>query len=130
MLKRINIMNFLIINAVSDRVHFFSYYDNKTYSKSFLASKLNFEKIVSILFKYLKNNNIHLKKINNILVNQGPGRFSSLRISIAIAKAISISNCIDFYGFNNRDLKDNKYGNIIKLFKKGNFTKNLIKIEY
>ena len=73
---------------------------------------------------------IHLKKINNILVNQGPGRFSSLRISIAITKAISVSNNIDFYGFNGNDLKNNNYLNIIKLFKKGNYKKNLIKTIY
>ncbi len=130
MLQIINIMNFLIIDAASDTVYFFLYYNNKSYSKSFLASKINFEKITSILFKFLKVNNIHLKKINNILVNQGPGRFSSLRISIAITKAISVSNNIDFYGFNGNDLKDNNYLNIIKLFKKGYYKKNLIKTVY
>ena len=130
MLQIINIMNFLIIDAASDTVYFFLYYNNKSYSKSFLASKINFEKITNILFKFLNCHNIHLKKINNILVNQGPGRFSSLRISIAITKAISVSNNIDFYGFNGNDLKDNNYLNIIKLFKKGNYKKNLIKTIY
>ena len=115
---------------ILDKIYFFSYYNNKIYSKSFLSNKTNFEKIVSILFKFLKGHNIHLKKINNILVNQGPGRFSSLRISIAITKAISVSNNIDFYGFNGNDLKDNNYLNIIKLFKKGNYKKNLIKTIY
>ena len=109
---------------------FFLYYNNKSYSKSFLATKINFEKIVNILFKFLKNNNIYLNKVNNILVNQGPGRFSSLRISIAITKALSVSNNIDFYGFNGKDLKGNDYKNIIKLFNKGNYKKNLIKIIY
>ena len=123
-------MNFLIIDAASDTVCFFLYYNNKSYSKSFLATKINFEKIVNILFKFLNNNNIHLNKINNILVNQGPGRFSSLRISIAIAKALSVSNNIDFYGFNGKDLKDKNFKNIIKLFNKGNYKKNLIKIIY
>tara|TARA_A100001015_G_scaffold309420_1_gene408852 strand:+ start:748 stop:1140 length:393 start_codon:yes stop_codon:yes gene_type:complete len=130
MLKRINNMNFLIIDAASDTVCFFSYYNNQSYSKSFLSSKINFEKIVTILFQFLKNNNIHLEKINNILVNQGPGRFSSLRISIAITKALSLSNNIDFYGFNTKDLKDNNYENIIKLYNKGKLTKNLIKTTY
>ncbi len=129
-LKRINIMNFLIIDAASDKIYFFLYYNNRSYSKFFLSSRINFEKIVSILFKFLKNNNVHLKKIDNILVNQGPGRFSSLRISIAITKALSLSNNIDFYGFNAKDLKDNNYENIINLFKKGNLKKNLIKIVY
>ena len=130
MLKRINNMNFLIIDAASDTVCFFSYYNNQSYSKSFLSSKINFEKIVTILFQFLKNNNIHLEKINNILVNQGPGRFSSLRISIAITKALSLSNNIDFYGFNTKDLKDNNYEKIIKLYNKGKLTKNLIKTTY
>ena len=123
-------MNFLIIDAASDTVCFFLYYNNKSYSKSFLATEINFEKIVNILFKFLKNNNIYLNKVNNILVNQGPGRFSSLRISIAITKALSVSNNIDFYGFNGKDLKGNDYKNIIKLFNKGNYKKNLIKIIY
>ena len=123
-------MNFLVIDAASDKICFFSYYNNRSYSKSFLASRTNFEKIVTILFKFFKNNNIKLKEINNILVNQGPGRFSSLRITISMVKALSLSNNIDFYGFNTNDLKDNNYKNKIKLFKKGNFTKNLIKIKY
>ena len=130
MLQITNIMNFLIIDAASDTVCFFLYYNNKSYSKSFLASKINFEKITNILFKFLNCHNIHLKKINNILVNQGPGRFSSLRISIAITKAISVSNNIDYYGFNGNDIKDNNYINVIKLFKKGNYKKNLIKTVY
>ena len=122
--------NFLIIDAASDKVHFFLSYNSKSYSKSFYASKTNFEKIVTILFKFLKINNINLEKINNILVNQGPGRFSSLRISIVITKAISLGNNINIYGFNTKDLKDNDYKHVIELFKKKKFKKNLIKIQY
>ena len=49
-----------------------------------------------------------ISKIDNILVNQGPGKFSGIRSSIALAKALSITNKLNLYGFNSQqiELKD------------------------
>ena len=63
-------------------------------------------------------------------MNQGPGRFSGIRSSIAVAKALSITNKLDLYGFNFKDLKGKNYDRVINLCKKGALTKNLINPVY
>ena len=63
-------------------------------------------------------------------MNQGPGSFSGIRTSIAVAKGLSITNKLNLYGFNSYDLKNMNYMNIIFLYKKGHLTKNLIKPLY
>ena len=78
----------------------------------------------------LEVNNINVKKLNNIFVNQGPGKFSGIRTSISVAKALLISNKLNLYGFSTMDIKGNKYENIINLYKKGALTKNLINAIY
>ena len=68
--------------------------------------------------------------MNNIFVNQGPGKFSGIRASLAIAKGLSFSNKIDLYGFNSDQVIDQNYAEIIDLFNKGVLNKNLIKPHY
>ena len=73
---------------------------------------------------------ISVENLSNIFVNQGPGKFSGIRASLATAKALSFINKIDLYGFNSNQVIDQNYIKIIDLFKKGVFTKNLIKPQY
>ena len=123
-------MNFLVIDGATDKICFFSRYNNNSYSKSFESSKNNYEKFSILLFGFLNQNNINLSKISHLFVNQGPGSFSGIRTSIAVAKGLTITNKINLYGFNSRDLKDMNYMNIIFLYEKGRLTKNLIKPLY
>ena len=123
-------MNFLIIDGVSDKICFFSHFNNNSYSKSFESSKNNYDKFSILLFDFLKQNNINLGKLTHLFVNQGPGSFSGIRISIAVAKGLCITNKLNLYGFNSRDLKDMNYMNIILLYQKGHLTKKLIKPLY
>jgi tRNA A37 threonylcarbamoyladenosine modification protein TsaB len=119
-------MNFLVIDGTKDEINFFSHYNNNIYNKSFDASKNNNEKFSMYLFDFFNINNIKLSKLNNIFINLGPGKFSGIRTSIAIAKAICLTNRLNLYGYNSNDLKDINYMNIIDLHKNGNLTKNLI----
>ena len=82
------------------------------------------------LFKFFDENSIKLGQINNIFVNQGPGKFSGIRTSIAVAKALSITNKLNLYGFNFNDLQDMNYKNVVDLYEKGVLTKNLINPVY
>ena len=123
-------MNFLVIDGTQDKINFFSYFNHYSYNKSFEASKNNNEKFSMLLFDFFKENNIKLSKLNNIFVNQGPGKFSGIRTSIAVAKALSITNRLNLYGFNSDDLKDKNYIDIIDLYQKGLLTKNLINPVY
>ena len=123
-------MNFLIIDGASDKICFFSHFNNNSYSKSFESSKNNYDKFSILLFDFLKQNCINLAKLTHLFVNQGPGSFSGIRTSIAVAKGLSITNKLSLYGFNSYDLKDMNYMNIVFLYEKGRLIKNLIKPLY
>ena len=117
-------MNNLIIDAAADKIFF------KSYTSDYPNNRENFDKFVILLFNFLKKNNINIKEINNIFINQGPGRFSGIRASIATAKALSVANKLNLYGFNSDQIKDQNYNNIIDLFNRGCLIKNLIKPQY
>ena len=123
-------MNFLVIDGAQDKINFFSIFNNNSYHKTIKANKNNNEKLSMELFKFFKENSIKQSKLKNIIVNQGPGKFSGIRSTIAVAKALSITNKLNLYGFNSKDLKDMKYENIAILHEKGVLTKNLINPVY
>tara|TARA_Y100000590_G_scaffold374543_1_gene438933 strand:+ start:1604 stop:1981 length:378 start_codon:yes stop_codon:yes gene_type:complete len=123
-------MNFLIIDGAQDKINFFSSFNNNSYHKTIKASKNINEKISVILFEFFNQNSINPRKLNNIFVNQGPGKFSGIRSSIAIAKALCLANAINLYGFSSNDIKGKKYSDVIDLYNRGVLTKNLIKPIY
>ena len=119
-------MNFLVIDGTQDKINFFLRFNTNSYNKSFEASKNNNERFSLLLFDFINENNIKLSELNHIFVNQGPGKYSVIRASIAVAKALSVTNKLNLYGFNAHDLKDMNYMKILDLYKKGSLTKNLI----
>ena len=123
-------MNFLVIDATQDKINFFLRFNTNSYNKSFEASKNNNERFSLLLFDFINENNIKLSELSHVFVNQGPGKFSGIRTSIAVAKALSITNGLNLYGFNSHDLKDMNYMNIIDLYEKERLTKNLINPVY
>ena len=123
-------MNFLVIDGASDRICFFSHFNNNSYNKYFQSSKNNYEKFSILLFNFLRKNNIKLSKLSHLFVNQGPGSFSGIRTSIAVAKGLSITHKLNLYGFNSYDLKNMNYMNIVDLYEKERLTKNLINPVY
>ena len=123
-------MNFLVIDGASDKIYFFSHFNNNSYNQSFESSKNNYEKFSILLFDFLNQNNINLSKISHLFVNQGPGSFSGIRTSIAVAKGLSITNKLNLYGFSSNDLNNMDYMNVISLYEKGRLIKNLIKPLY
>tara|TARA_Y100000768_G_C23883845_1_gene636598 strand:+ start:123 stop:494 length:372 start_codon:yes stop_codon:yes gene_type:complete len=120
----------LIIDAAKDKVFFKIINDYKSYTNEFSNSRENFDKFTSLLFNFLKKNKVNVSKINNILVNQGPGKSSGIKASIAVVKALSITNQLNLYGFKSYQLKNNQYDEIFELFVKGKLKKNLIKLNY
>ena len=123
-------MKNLIIDAATDKILFKIIIDNKSYTSDYPNSRENFDKFVMLLFSFLEEKKIKLKEINNIFINQGPGKFSGIRASIAIAKGISITNKLNLYGFDAQLVENQNYNKIIDLFNKGFLTKNLIKPHY
>jgi len=123
-------MNNLIIDAANDKIFFIMIADNKSYTSEFSNNRENFDKLAILVVKFLENHHLNIKNLNNIFVNQGPGKFSGIRASLAIAKALSFANKIDLYGFSSEQVIDQNYVEVIELFNKGLLNKNLIKPQY
>ena len=123
-------MNNLIIDAANDKIFFKIIADKKSYTSEIVNNRENFDKLTLLIVKFLENNHLNINKINNIFVNQGPGKFSGIRASLATAKALSFVNKIDIYGFNSEQIINKNYTKVIDLFNKGLLNKNLIKPQY
>ena len=123
-------MNNLIIDAANDKIFFKIIADKKSYTSEIVNNRENFDKLTLLIIKFLENNHLNINKINNIFVNQGPGKFSGIRASLATAKALSFVNKIDLYGFNSDQIINKNYTKVIDLFNKGLLNKNLIKPQY
>ena len=123
-------MKNLIIDAADDKIIFSLITEKQSYTTRHTNSRENFDKFMSLLLYFLNKNKLKLDDVDRIFVNQGPGKFSSLRISISIAKAISLAKNISLFGFNSNDLGDGDYNKILELHKKNLLIKDLIKPLY
>ena len=88
------------------------------------------EQLVLEIFKFLKKHKVKPDKNFTVIINQGPGSFSGIRISLAVAKGLEISKNIKLYGYKATDLKVFDQENIEKLFSKNLIEKKLIKPIY
>ena len=94
------IMNFLSIDCSTDIGLLFVKIKSKTFTVNLQSDKYNNDLLMKNILIFLKKNNINFSNIDKIFVNQGPGNFSGLRGSIAIAKGIGIAQNIDIVGYN------------------------------
>ena len=92
--------------------------------------KLNNDELVLNILNLLKKYKVNINNEFSILVNNGPGSFSSIRVSLAVAKGIKISKNINLFGFKDSDLGQFTLANIELLIKKNLIQKNLIKPIY
>ena len=120
----------LIIDAANEKIVFAIITDKQSYTTSHINSRENFDNFTKLLLKFLKKIKIKISDISRIFVNLGPGKFTSLRISLSIAKAISFANYISLIGFQSSDLTNKNYKYLIKLDKKKLKNKGLIKPIY
>ena len=123
-------MKNLIIDAANDKIIFSFITEKQSYTTSHINSRENFDKFINLLLFFLKENKIKLDDVERIFVNQGPGKFSSLRISISIAKAISLAKNISLFGFESKLLENGNYNKLLKLDKKNLAINDLIKPLY
>ena len=123
-------MKNLIIDATKEEVFFSVITESQSYTTTYINSRENFDKFIDLLLIFFKKNKIDLKDIEKIFVNQGPGKLSSIRTSISIAKAIALSKNISLFGFNSKDFDGKDYKKILKLENKNLLNKDLIKPHY
>ena len=123
-------MNTLVINAADDKILFSLITNIESYTTAHINSRENFDKIMILILNFLKEHDSNLDKISEIFVNQGPGKISSIRNSIAIAKGVAFAKNIELYGFLSEHLENKSINELVKIDKK-NFTNiNLIKPLY
>ena len=120
----------LIIDAANDKILFKLISKNKTYTNEHENSRKNFDKFSILLMKFLTKKHLSLEKVRNVFINQGPGKYTSIRTSMATIKALQLVYGFNYYGFNNKDILDGDYGKILQLFRQKKLIKNLIKPLY
>ena len=139
-----NKVKILIIDATEKKILLALIFNKNIYTSTYINSKKNYDKLVTIIDKFLSKYKTSLNIINRIYVNRGPGSYAGVRNSISIVKAIHLSKKIDYYSFSCKDFNDieNKYisldisnkiynlKNIPNLCEKFNIKKNLIKPLY
>ena len=123
------IKDFLIINLIGKENKIGLKINNNFYIHDF-DQKTDNEQLVSSILNMIKKHKVNLCKNFSVLVNNGPGSFSSTRVSIAVAQGIKISKKINLFGYKNSDLGQFNLANIELLIKKKLVQKNLIKPIY
>ena len=59
------------------------------------------ETLVNEILEFLRKHKVKPDQKLSVIVNQGPGSFSRIRIALAIAKGLEISNKVRLFGFKN-----------------------------
>ena len=88
------------------------------------------DQLVSNILNLLNKYKANLDNKFSIIVNIGPGSFSSIRTSLSVAKGMKISKNINLYGFKNSDLKQFDLVNIELLISNDLIQNKLIKPIY
>ena len=120
----------LIIDAANERIVFAIITEKRSYTTTYLNSRENFDNFMKLIKNFFNKKKIKISDLDRIYVNLGPGKFTSLRISLSIAKGISLSNKATIIGFKSDDLVNKNYKYFIKLYKKNLSIKSLIKPIY
>ena len=93
-------MNFLSIDCSTDIGSLFVKTKNKTFSKVLQSDKSSNDLLMKQILDFFMKNNLKFDDISQIFVNQGPGHFSGLRGSLAVAKGISLAKNLNLFGYN------------------------------
>ena len=122
------IKNFLIISCIGQDDKLGLMINKDFFIKNF--KKNNNNNLVTEIIRFIKSHKVKLDENFSVLVNQGPGSFSGIRISLAIAKGMEISKKVKIYGYCKDDFKVFNKENVEKLLIDKLIEKNLIKPIY
>ncbi|OUW23992.1 MAG: hypothetical protein CBD34_01880 [Rickettsiales bacterium TMED174] len=125
-----DIKNFILLNIIGDDDYIAIKNNSKLISKKIQKKDNKNDQLVIDLFKFINENNFELNRDISILVNIGPGSFSSIRISLSVARGISIVKGSRVFGYKKQDLEVFTPKNVDRLIKKKLFENKLIKPVY
>ena len=124
------IKDFLILNCIGNNDKIGLKSGDKFFVHDFDQKVNKNDQLVSSILNLIKKYKVNINDNFSVLVNNGPGSFSSIRASLAVAKGIKVSKKINLFGFKNSDLYQFNLANIELLIKKNLIQKNLIKPLY
>ena len=124
------IKDFLIINCTGKNDKIGLKINNNFFIHDFQTKIQNNEILVLTILNLTNKHKANIDKNFSILINNGPGSFSTIRIALSIAKGIKISNNVKLFGFKNSDLPQFNLENIEVLINKNLIEKKLIKPLY
>ena len=122
--------NFLIINCIGKDDKLGLRINKDFFIHVFKKKNNKNDHLVSEIFDFLNKHKVKLNQSFSVIVNQGPGSFSGIRIALAVAKGLEISKKVRLFGFRNTDLEEFDQENIEKLFSQKLIEKKLIKPMY
>jgi len=124
------IKDFLIINCTGKNDKIGLKINNNFFIHDFQTKITNNEILVSTILNLINKHKANIDKNFSILINNGPGSFSTIRAALSIAKGIKISNNVKLFGFKDEDLSQFNLENIEVLINKNLIEKKLIKPLY
>ena len=124
------IKDFLIISCTGNNDKIGLKVNNNFFIHDFQTKIKNNEILVSTILNLIKKHKANIDENLSVLVNIGPGMFSTLRVAISVAKGIKISKNVKLFGFKNSDLPQFNLENIGILINKKLIEKKLIKPLY
>ncbi len=124
------IKDFLIINCTGKNDKIGLKIDNNFFIHDFQTKIKNNEILVSTILNFANKHKANIDKNFSILINNGPGSFSTIRVALSVAKGIKLSNNVKLFGFRNSDLPQFNLENIEVLINKNLIEKKLIKPLY
>ena len=124
------IKDFLIISCTGKNDKIGLKINNNFFIHNFQTKIKNNEILVSTILNFTNKHKANIDKDFTVLVNNGPGSFSTIRVALAVAKGIKISNNVNLFGYKNEDLLQFNLENIEVLINKNLIENKLIKPLY
>ena len=124
------IKNFLIINCIGNDDKLGLRINKDFFIRNLKKKKNKNEDLIIELIDFLNTHKVMLDNSFAVIVNQGPGSFSAIRISLAVAKGLEIAKKVKLFGYKDIDLKAFSEENIERLLSKNLIEKKLIKPIY
>ena len=79
----------LIVDAASDKILFKLISKDKIYTNEYENCRKNFDKFSVLLMNFLTKKQYSFKKIRNVFINQGPGKYTSIRLQWQLLRLYS-----------------------------------------
>ena len=124
------IKDFLILNCIGKSDKIGLKVDDDFFIHDFNNKVKNNDQLVITILNLVKKHKVIFDRNFTVLVNSGPGSFSSIRVALAVARGIKLSKNINLFGFKNSDLGQFSLANVELLIKKQLIQKKLIKPLY